>query len=53
MRPLSFILAVVIMLVGPPLANSSDVGLPGIGTFAYNGSPLLDMAAPIVVVAAR
>jgi hypothetical protein len=40
MRTLSFILAVAFVLVGPSLAGSSDNSLPGIGTFAYNGSPV-------------
>ena len=39
MRTLSFILAFAFVIAGPSLAGSSDNGLPGIGTFAYNGSP--------------
>jgi hypothetical protein len=52
MRTLSFILAFAFILAGPSMAGSSDKGLPGIGTFAYNGSPVV--AAPqALVVAAR
>ena len=53
MRTLSFILAFAFVLVGPSLAGSSDTGLPGIGTFAYNGSPIVSAAPQSVVVAAR
>jgi hypothetical protein len=52
MRTLSFILAFAFVLAGPSLAGSSEGDLPGIGTFAYNGSPIA--AAPqAMVVAAR
>jgi hypothetical protein len=52
MRTFSFILAFAFILAGPTLAGSSDNDLPGIGTFAYNGSPIT--AAPqAIVVAAR
>ena len=37
MRTLSFILAFAFVLAGPSMAGSSDSGLPGVGTFAYNG----------------
>ncbi len=40
MQTLSFVLAFALLLAGPSLAGSSDNGLPGIGTFAYNGSPI-------------
>ena len=52
MRTLSFILAFAFILAGPSMAGSSDKGLPGIGTFAYNGSPVVT-SAPIVVAAIR
>ena len=51
MKTLSFILAFAFVLAGPSLAGSTD-NLPGIGTFAYNGSPIA-VAAPVIVVAAR
>lgn len=53
MPRLGFIIAVATMLVGLSFANGSDAGLPGIGTFAYNGSPMRDTVAPITVAAAR
>jgi hypothetical protein len=53
MRTLSFILAFAFVLVGPSLAGSSDSGLPGIGTFAYNGSPISASTPEAIVVAAR
>ncbi len=51
MRTLSFILAFAFMLAGPSMAGSSDIGLPGIGTFSYSGSPVA--TDPAVVVASR
>ena len=53
MRTFSFILAFAFILVGPTLAGSSDNGLPGIGTFAYSGSPVVTTAPQAIVVAAR
>ena len=53
MRALSFILAIAFVLAGPSIAGSADTGLPGIGTFVYNGSPVVTSAAPAVSVAAR
>jgi hypothetical protein len=51
MRALSFILAFAFLLVGPSLAGSSDNSLPGIGTFAYNGSPISSPPEAMVVAA--
>ena len=53
MRTLSFILAFAFVLAGPSIAGSSDNGLPGIGTFAYHGSPIGSSAPQAIVVAAR
>ena len=53
MQTLSFILAFAFMLVCPALAGNSDSGRPGIGTFAYNGSPIAVSAPQAIVVAAR
>jgi len=53
MRTFSFILAFAFILAGPTLAGSSDNGLPGIGTFAYSGSPVVTTAPQAIVVAAR
>ncbi|WOH63239.1 hypothetical protein [Bradyrhizobium sp. BWA-3-5] len=50
MRTLSFILAFAFILAGPSMGGSADQTLPGVGTFAYNGSPVA-MAVPMVVAA--
>jgi hypothetical protein len=51
MRTLSFILAFVFVLA-PSVAGLSD-SLPGIGSFAYNGSPIVTSASQALVVAAK
>jgi hypothetical protein len=49
MRTLSFILAFSFALAAPSLAGSEQGGLPGIGTFAYSGSPAAtSVSGPIV-----
>jgi hypothetical protein len=53
MRTLSFVLACAFVLVGPSIAGSLDGSLPGIGTFAYNGSPIVPTAPAALVVATR
>jgi len=53
MRTLSFFLAFAFVLAGPSIAGSLDGGLPGIGTFAYNGSPIATSAPQAMVVAVR
>jgi hypothetical protein len=53
MRTLSFLLAVAFVLAGPSMAGWSDGGLPGIGTFAYNGSLIATSAPEAIIVAAR
>ena len=53
MRTLSFMLAFAFVLIGPSMAGSSDGNLPGIGTFAYNGSPITTSAPRTVLVASR
>jgi hypothetical protein len=53
MRTLSFMLAFAFVLVGSSIAGSSDAGLPGVGTFAYSGSPIGASASHSIVVAAR
>jgi hypothetical protein len=52
MRTLSFILAFASMLAGPLMTGSSENTVPGVGTFAYNGSPIA-VAPPAIVLAAR
>ena len=53
MRTFSFILAFAFILAGPSMAGSSDQNLPGVGTFAYNGSPVAAPASLPMVVAAK
>ena len=53
MRTTSYILAFAFMLAGPSMAGSSDQNLPGVGTFAYNGSPVAVPALQPMVVAAK
>jgi hypothetical protein len=53
MRTLCFLLSFAFVLAGPSLAGSSDNGLPGIGTFAYNASPISASSPAAMVVAAR
>jgi hypothetical protein len=53
MRTTSFILAFAFILAGPSMAGSSDQALPGVGTFAYNGSPVATPASQPMVVAAN
>ena len=53
MRTLSFILAFAFILAGPSMAGSSDQDLPGVGTFAYSGSPLATPATQPMMVAAK
>ena len=40
MRAASFILAVAFVISGSSMAGSAEGGLPGVGTFAYTGSPV-------------
>jgi hypothetical protein len=51
MRTLSFILAFAFVLA-PSVAGLSE-SLPGIGTFAYSGSPIATSAPQAIVVAAN
>jgi hypothetical protein len=53
MQTLSFILALAFMTVWPALTGNLDSGRPGIGTFAYSGSPIAVSASQPIVVAAR
>ena len=53
MRTLSFLLAFAFVLAGPTIGGSSDPSLPGIGTFAYNGSPIATSVPPVIVLATR
>jgi hypothetical protein len=51
MRTMSFVLAFAFVLAGSSMAGSLESDLPGIGTFSYNGSPVV--ASQAIVVAAR
>jgi hypothetical protein len=53
MRTISFILAFAFILAGPSMAGSTDGSLPGVGTFAFNGSPVTSAPAPMVLAYAR
>ena len=48
---MSIILAFAFVVAGTSMAGSAETGLPGIGTFSYNGSPVT--APHTLVVAAR
>ena len=52
MRTFSFILAFAVFLIGPSLAGMPDGDLPGIGTFCYNGSPVITDAPVVPMVMA-
>jgi len=52
MRTMSLILAFAFVVAGTSMAGSAETGLPGIGTFSYNGSPVAT-APHALVVAAR
>jgi hypothetical protein len=54
MRTFSFILTVACFLLGPSFAGSPEGGgLQGVGTFSYNGSPVMSDATQLKIVAAR
>jgi hypothetical protein len=53
MRTLSFILAMAFAIAGPSIAGWPDSGLPGVGTFAYDGPPIAPLVPSAIVVAAR
>jgi hypothetical protein len=52
MRTLSFVLAIAFVLAGSSMAGLPEADLPGVGAFAYNGSPIA-ASAPQTVVAVR
>jgi hypothetical protein len=53
MQMLTFTLAAAFMIVFPALAGNSESTRQGIGTFAYNGSPIAVSVVQPIVVAAR
>ncbi|MHC2437592.1 hypothetical protein [Bradyrhizobium sp. USDA 4451] len=52
MRTISLILAFAFVMAGSSMAGTPDNGLPGIGTFSYNGSPVV-ASAPMVMAQAN
>jgi hypothetical protein len=54
MRTMSLILALglAFVMAGSSMAGTPDNGLPGIGTFSYNGSPVVT-SAPMVMAQAN
>jgi len=50
MRTISFILALAFCVAGSSMAGSVEGSLPGIGTFTYNGSPIVTPAKLVVAV---
>lgn len=52
MRILSFILVFALTLAAPSISGPVGGSLPGVGTYSYTGSPIID-APPSLVVAAR
>jgi hypothetical protein len=53
MKTLSFMLAFAFGLACPTLAGSPDIGPKGVGTFAYNGSPIAVSSARAILIAGR
>ena len=51
MRGFSIVLTLAFVLATPSLAGSSEQGAPGVGTFAYGGSPLVASLTPLTVAA--
>jgi hypothetical protein len=52
MRPLSYAIAFILLATGTSVAGPAIDGLPGVGTFSYNGSPIVT-PAPARVAAAE
>jgi hypothetical protein len=52
MRTLSIIVAFAFVLAGASMAGSANSSLPGVGAFAYTGSPIVTSAPQAIVVAA-
>jgi hypothetical protein len=53
MRTVSFFLAFAFVVAGSSMAGSSAGNLPGVGTFAYSGSPIAAAAPQAIIVATR
>jgi hypothetical protein len=50
MRTVSFILAFVFVVAGCSMAGSAESGLPSVGTFSYNGTPVAPSQTLVVAV---
>jgi len=50
MRTVSLILAFAFVIAGSSMAGSMERGLPGVGTFSYNGTPVAPSQTLIVAV---
>ena len=50
MRAVSYIIALVFVLIGPSLAGSADRDMPGVGTFTYCGSPVVTVEPDLAEV---
>jgi hypothetical protein len=53
MRAFSIIPAFAFVLGGVSMAGSADSSLPGVGTFAYTGLPIVASGPQMVIVATR
>jgi hypothetical protein len=51
MRTVSLIVAFAFVIAGSSMAGSMERGLPGVGTFSYNGTPVAP--SQTLIVAAR
>ena len=49
MRTVSFILAFVFVIAGSSMAGSAENGLPGAGTFSYNGTSVVPQTLLVAV----
>jgi hypothetical protein len=41
-------IATILLVTGPSMAGSGENDLPGIGTFSYNGSPILTVVPAVM-----
>jgi hypothetical protein len=48
MRAISYMIALILVLAGPSLADTADGDLPGAGTFSYRGTPILNPVPEVV-----
>jgi hypothetical protein len=53
MSSLSLVLALAFVLAASSMAGQPAARLPGIGTFAYNGSPIVTQTPQVIVVVSR